>query len=311
MSLTYDSIKELTSAFELKCKNPTMEIYFDNADLNLYYLFCEKKSYGILNLLDYESFFLKIFDKDGQELNSHRIAIPVYMVRGFKENPNEFSQNIRYVISETISTMLNHPFFNLEYEDTTIFNCILNVRYYIMSIDKNIDKNENPSFDIKLELKKGRLVCLVRFRMIDNQWVKELLNAIDKPVWCKNLNANIMKYFDVKALEFYQNSDSNIYYINSKGMKFDLDMVFNEKTKTLKVSRINQKCGIIDKVDQFEFKYDNVDNIDKKIFESLYKEVIFDTPNIETLQQLRDLELYNNPEDLDNNYIDLLDMIKY
>lgn len=311
MSLTYDSIKEFTQNLELKCKSIAMEIYFDSSKSNLYYLFCSKRSYAVLSTLDYASFLLEIFDEHGYELNSHRIAIPFYMLRDFKENSSQFSKQINYIIDDTISTMLNHPFINLKSDETEIFSSVLNTTYYIMSISKFTDKSGIPSFEVKLELKKDRQVCLVRFKLINNEWVKELLNAIDKPVWCKNLNANIMKYFDVKALEFYQTNDANIYYINSKGMKFHLEMVFNQKERTLHVSRCNETIGLVDNIDTFEFQYEDNKNIDKKIFESLYKSVIFDTPNLEILQQLRELELYNKPEELDNNYIDLLDMIKY
>jgi hypothetical protein len=310
MSLTYDSIKELTQNLELKCKSIAMEIYFDSSKSNLYYLFCSKRSYAVLSLFDHQSFLIEIYDENGDEINTHRLAIPIYMLRDFKENSNKFNDDVKFIIEDTISTMLNHPFFNLDSNETSIFSSILNTNYYIMAIAKYTNKDE-VSFDIKLELKKDRQVCLVRFKKIKNQWVKELLNAINKPSWCKNLNANIMKYFDLKALEFYQTSDSNIFYINSKGMKYDLEIVFNEKEKSLTVSRINKTIGSTDKIDYFVFQYENTKNIDQKIFESLYKEVIFDTPNIETLQQLRDLELYNSTEELDNNYIDLLDMIKY
>lgn len=311
MSLTYDSIKEITQNLELKCKSIAMEIYFDSVKSNLYYLFCSKRSYAVLSILDQASFLLEIFDEYGYELNSHRIAIPFYMLREFKENSSQFSKQINYIIDDTISTMLHHPFINLKSDETPIFSSILNTNYHIMSISKFTDKSGTLSFEVKLELKKDRQVCLVRFKLINNEWVKELLNAIDKPVWCKNLNTNIMKYFDVKALEFYQTSDANIYYINSKGMKFNLEMVFNQKERTLRVSRCNEIVGIVDNIDVFEFQYEDNKNIDKKIFESLYKSVIFDTPNLETLQQLRELDVCNTADELDNNYIDLLDMIKY
>lgn len=303
---------------ELITTNQDITVYFDKETKDILFLKTQDNLQAILSHSKDSTYLLKIYKNDELKC-SHYLTFSFFCKQNFFEYENfkDFEPIKRSIVYESIDIILNHPYFNLPVYEADKFYHQLNIGYSISKIEIN---RKNNKFDGAIESIKISATyhnhtlknTVIHYKYFNGVLFKSILNLEDR-----NFQERIKKLFICNEILLYKNLNSNEYIVEITGIDYNIIVNYNPikylmttymvqdifDKKTLEVSRLCTSYSFYD-FSNWSSMYDN-------IYDYISKKILYKKPNDYTIDILKKYDLYDNPENLNPNYLDLIDIITY
>lgn len=306
-----------SNKLELVTSNNDISVYFDKKSRNISFFNENDNLKAILSHHKDSIYLLEIF-KDDTLKCSHYVKLSFFCKQDSKKSysNNEFIHIKKSIVYESLNIILNHPYFNLTLNEADKYYQTLNKSYQIKKIEINRKYNKIngiiESFEILTIPNESNTEIKFYYKYFDNNLFKSILTIEDRDFQIK-----IKNLFDCLGILTYKNLSSNEYIIEFSGFGYVVTVKYNQD-KQLFDSVIEQ--DIFDK-DTLEFiknieKYETFKIAEpKSLYDDIYnfvsKNILYKKPNEETIEFLKKNELYDDPENLNSSYLDLIEILKY